>query len=282
MAGEKFGRDKSKGFRQEMADRHLKTLSFSPGHTLMKQGEHGAEAWLIVEGEVEVYTETGKGPLKSLARLSGRQVVGEMALIDDGLRTATVVARTPLTVTEIPRAVFVKMLASCEPMARHMLTHLVNAVRAERGVAISEAAAEGPAIRSSDDTQRILERRMFGPGVHVFREGDPGEAAYLIQSGSVDIKRGEEIIAVLRPGRTFGEMALLRNAKRMAAAVVGENGAVIEIIRRREFGKAVNSMPKILQSLAHAYLGYLAGPAPVVEEEKPLFSMQPYEDDYDV
>lgn len=241
-----------------MADNQLKTVSFSPGHVLMKQGDRGQMAWLLQDGEVEVYTDTEAGK-RSLARLSGRQVVGEMALIDNGFRTATVVVRSPVTATEIPRNVFNKMFDTCEPLARHVMSHLVNSVRASHGIATLESALQGPIIRSSDDSTRILERRVFAPGVHIFRKDDPGEAAYLIQLGSVNVVQDEKVIATLGPGRTFGEIALLRNAKRMASAVVGESGAAVEIIRRREFDHAINSMPKILQSLAHAYLNYLVG-----------------------
>lgn len=243
-----------------MADNKLNTVSFGPGHTLMKQGDRGHMAWLLQDGEVEVYTDTGSGK-KSLARLKGKQVVGEMALIDNGLRTATVVVREPVTATEIPRDAFNRMFAQCEPMARHVLSHLVNAVRASRGIAVTEAAVSGPHIRSTEDSGRILERRVFGAGTFIFRENDPAEAAYLIQTGSVNIVQGgTKVIATLLPGRTFGEMALLRGSKRMAAAVVGEGGAAVEIIRRREFEKAINTMPKILQALAQAYLGYLLNP----------------------
>lgn len=241
-----------------MADNPLNTVSFPPGHVLMKQGDRGQVAWLLQDGEVEVYADTGSGK-RSLARLSGRQVVGEMALIDDGFRTATVVVRSPVTATEIPRAVFNRMFDTCEPLARHVLSHLVNAVRASHGIATAESSLQGPIIRSSEDSTRILERRVFAPGVHIFRKEEPGEAAYLIQLGSVNIVQDERIIATLGPGRTFGEIALLRNARRMASAVVGETGAAVEIIRRREFDKAITSMPKILQSLAHAYLNYLIG-----------------------
>jgi len=243
-----------------MAENQLKTVNFGPGHVLMKQGDRGTLAWLLQDGEVEVYAETETGK-KSLAKLSGKQVVGEMALIDNGLRTATVVVRAPVTATEIPRDVFNKMFASCEPLARHVLSHLVNAVRASRGIPIVEAGISGPTIRSSEDSGRILERRVFGPSTFIFRENDPGEAAYLIQTGSVNIMHETTLVASLGPGRTFGEIALLRNAKRMASAVVGESGTSVEIIRRREFDKAINSMPKILQSLTHAYLGYLVGVA---------------------
>jgi CRP-like cAMP-binding protein len=243
-----------------MAEHQLKTASFSPGHVLMKQGDRGQMAWLLQDGEVEVYADTESGK-KSLARLSGKRVVGEMALIDNGLRTATVVVKAPVTATEIPREVFNKMLDSCEPLARHVLSHLVNAVRASRGIAITETAMAGPTIRSTEDSTRILERRVFGAGTFIFRENDPGEAAYLIQTGSVNIMKDTRMIASLGPGRTFGEMALLRNTRRMASAMVGETGAAVEIIRRREFDKAINSMPKILQALTQAYLGYLIEPA---------------------
>jgi len=243
-----------------MADTKLNVVNFGPGHTLMKQGDHGNMAWLLQDGEVEVFSETGAGRI-SLARLQGKQVVGEMALIDNGLRTATVVVKSPVTATEIPREAFTRMFNSCEPMARHVLSHLVNAVRASRGIAVTESSISGPTIRSSEDSDRILERRVFGAGTFIFRENDPGEAAYLIQSGSVNIVQGgTKIIATLLPGRTFGEMALLRNGKRIASAVVGENGAAVEIIRRREFEKAINSMPKILRVLTQAYLGYLLTP----------------------
>jgi len=42
--------------------------------------------------------------------------------------------------------------------------------------------------------------------------------------------------------------------------VVSEEGAAVEIIRRREFDHAITTMPKILRSLTHAYLTYLASP----------------------
>jgi CRP-like cAMP-binding protein len=240
-----------------MADTSLKAVNFPPGHVLIKQGERGKVAWLIIEGDVEIYT-AGDDGAKRLARVSSRHMVGEMALIDNGLRTATVVAKTPVTAAELPRNMFEKMLAGCEPLARHVLSHLVNAVRAGRGVAVAESLISGPTIRSTDDSARILERRVFAPGQIIFREGEIGEAAYLIQSGGVTIMRGETTVATLGPGRTFGEMALLRNSKRVASAVVGESGAAVEIIRRREFDLAMNSMPRILQALAQSYLTYLA------------------------
>lgn len=233
----------------------LPTATFPEGSLLTRQGEPGDAAWLILEGEVEVFVTHGDETRK-VGRLSRKQVVGEMALIDPGLRTATVVARTQVSATEIPRLAFDRLLAESEPLARHILSHLINAVRMARGVGISEPQADGPAIRSSDDGERILERRVFGGGHLIFRENDPAESAYLIQSGKVLLTRGDTVLSVLGPGRMFGEVALLRGTKRTANALVDGAGATVEIIRRREFDLVMQGMPKILQALARTYLSY--------------------------
>lgn len=234
----------------------LPTVSFPPGGFLTRQGETGDTAWLILEGEADVLVTHGETK-KKVVRLSARHVVGEMALISQGPRTATVVANSPLKATEIPRASFEKLLDDCEPLARHIIVHLINAIRAERGLDISALDIAGPMIRSTEESDRILERRTFGSGHIIFREDDPAEAAYLIQSGGVMMIRENKPLAKLGAGRTFGEIALLRGTKRSAGAIVTEAGATVEIIRRREFDQAFERMPKILQALARAYLTYL-------------------------
>lgn len=55
-------------------------------------------------------------------------------------------------------------------------------------------------------------------GACVFREGDAGDAMYLLVSGAVRIVRGDTLLATLSPGAVFGEMALLLDAPRSATA----------------------------------------------------------------
>lgn len=63
----------------------------------------------------------------------------------------------------------------------------------------------------------------------VFKEGDPGEAFYLVEQGAVRISRmtplGEEALTVLREGGFFGEMCLLDDAPRSADAKAHEGPA---------------------------------------------------------
>jgi signal transduction histidine kinase len=72
-----------------------------------------------------------------------------------------------------------------------------------------------------------VEVQRFGSGETVFLEGDPGDCAYLIRTGSVDIVgRGPDgearLLNRIRKGELFGEMGLLDRTRRSASAVTRE------------------------------------------------------------
>lgn len=83
---------------------------------------------------------------------------------------------------------------------------------------------------------KLLDRRLFHRGDVVFREGDDGDAGYLIQSGAVGIFKeldGESVqLATLHKGQVFGEMAVIDKTKRMATAVVIEDAVVVRISQK--------------------------------------------------
>jgi len=68
-----------------------------PGETLVEQGDEGGEVFLLFDGMLTVEI----GGLE-VAELGPGAVVGEMALVDDGRRTATLRARTPCRIAVVP------------------------------------------------------------------------------------------------------------------------------------------------------------------------------------
>ncbi len=91
------------------------------------------------------------------------------------------------------------------------------------------------------------QRNVFSAGTQIFREGDPGRHAYLIERGRVEIsamKGGQGlVIAVLGPGELFGEMALIDNQSRTATATALEETEVVAISRDRLQGKIEQADP---------------------------------------
>ncbi len=95
--------------------------------------------------------------------------------------------------------------------------------------------------------QIVRERHLPG-GAILFREGEKGEAMYIIAYGSVRIlktsKRGEEEIITLGTGAMFGELALLDGSPRSATAITMEKTDLLEI-RRDDLEKFFNEYPRI-------------------------------------
>ncbi|MGE5548260.1 MAG: cyclic nucleotide-binding domain-containing protein [Solirubrobacterales bacterium] len=88
---------------------------------------------------------------------------------------------------------------------------------------------------------RVLERKVFYAGQKVFKEGERGDRAYLIQDGTIEINKNGVTLATLGKGELFGEMALVDDQPRMATANAVTDVSVVVISRdvfREKLAKA--------------------------------------------
>jgi CRP/FNR family cyclic AMP-dependent transcriptional regulator len=75
---------------------------YAAGETLVRQGEAGAGLYVIISGRVRVTQRTAEGAERDLGPLGPGEVFGEMALLDDMHRSATVTATAPTRVLILP------------------------------------------------------------------------------------------------------------------------------------------------------------------------------------
>ncbi len=85
-------------------------VSFGAGDVLFRQGDPGDAAYVILDGCADIETETSNGPLK-VAEVERNAIVGEIAILCDGSRTATVRATVPVDALRIRKDVFLKLLS---------------------------------------------------------------------------------------------------------------------------------------------------------------------------
>lgn len=100
-------------------------------------------------------------------------------------------------------------------------------------------------------TQKLLEHfiREYHEGEIVFHEGDKGERMFYVVSGLVNIVKNGIVINSVKQSEYFGEMAMLLNAPRVATAVVGDTGAQLAIISRRNFEILLHDNPDLVMTL---------------------------------
>jgi len=96
------------------------SVSLRAGDVLIKQGEPGDSAYVLINGEFEVQKQSGQSLIKIDVRNPG-DVVGEMALLSRAPRSASVIAKTDGETLRIPQEAFEKLLQSSTTAAMAVL-----------------------------------------------------------------------------------------------------------------------------------------------------------------
>ena len=105
-----------------------KPVSLRAGEVLMRQGDLGDAAYVVIRGEFEVEKQSGQSMIKIDVRSPG-DVVGEMALLSRASRTATVIAKTDAETMRIPPEAFEELLASSSTAAMAVLRWVMARLR---------------------------------------------------------------------------------------------------------------------------------------------------------
>ena len=100
-------------------------LNFGPGQDLCRQGDVGDMAYIILDGEADVLVNTPTGEL-SVAKLGKNDLVGEMAILIDVPRTATVRAIGNVATLAISKDHFFRMVTEFPQMGVEIMRELAH------------------------------------------------------------------------------------------------------------------------------------------------------------
>ena len=104
----------------------------------------------------------------------------------------------------------------------------------------------------------MLERTTCAAGTKIFKEGDIGDRAYVIQEGQVDIVKstdnGEIVLGTVSKGAIFGEMALIDDNPRMATARAAKACTLI-VVTRPAFEAKLSKTDPFIRGLLKILVG---------------------------
>ena len=203
--------------REGLADGSVEFRVLGPKAVVCREGEYTAEFFVVLSGMVGVYKQTDGGP-KYLTSLTGGTWFGEMSCMSNAPRAATVIAEADTVVLSVPRHTFMRLYADKASAGfkktideqyrdRALVNHLA-------GVSLFRGIRDRVLKQIADVAELVVAEKA----TDVIREGDQGDAFYLIRTGHAkvtqDVEGREEILAWICENSFFGEVALLTDKPR--------------------------------------------------------------------
>ena len=224
----------------------------STDEMLISEGEGGDSMFIIIQGKVKVSRRLEDGSELILAELSDGAFFGEMALLSDAPRTASVVCTEETMLFSISRELVADMTAQYPTVGEVMRRFHKNRL-------ITNLLKTSPIFSpfSTSDKKTLIERfksRDAAPGSFLITRERPGDGLYVVLSGRCEVidrdADGDEVVvAELKEGDVFGEMSMLWN-KATCASVRATTTCTVMRLPRSEFNEVIMTHPQILETLS--------------------------------
>ncbi len=210
-----------------------------PGQEVFHQGDAADALYIVAQGLVGVVDEGP--PRRGVAKLEAGEMFGEIAILTERPRSATVVAIRASELLAIDRAVIQRLIASTPDVLLAMLGFM-------RDRLIGRLVATHPlfSVLSPGDAERMRSRLRFlevEPGGVLIAADKPADALYVILSGRAVVVSDERVLAALESGDIAGEGALL-TGQPPAAVVRAETQCWVIALDAGDFRKIVDARPE--------------------------------------
>lgn len=220
--------------RSKLAE-YMELEYFRPGRTVVWQGKPGDAFYTIYQGNAEVFRERSNGHRTLLASLSAGDSFGEMALIKDEPRAATVKARSALICLVLRKKFFKEFVESCME-DKNQITQLIQWTTLLKNMPMfADLPAEAMARVILEMSERQAQK-----GEAIIHEGDAAEEFYILRSGGAVVwkdygKPTARQIATLGAGSYFGEIALFEDSPRTATVTAQELSQILVMPKQAFF-----------------------------------------------
>jgi cAMP-dependent protein kinase regulator len=207
----------------------MKEVHVPAGTRVINQGDDGNELSVIENGTLECLIRMPDGSEKVVASCTSGDVFGELALLYNCPRAASVDCKEAAVLWQLDRDTF-----------NHIVKEAAQKKRQRYDVFLSKV----PLLSSMDNYERsqladALKVVNFEAGTDMVKAGDVGDSFYIIEEGeAAAYKNGAQVMSY-GAGDYFGELALLRNQPR-AATVTAKSAVNALSLDARSFNRLLN------------------------------------------
>jgi CRP-like cAMP-binding protein len=214
--------------------RQLRVQRLGDGEIVLLQGDPGTALYLVASGELRVFT-IGESGEREIARLFENTLFGEMALITQQPRSASVGVVDEADVIEVSREALARVTAQIPAIAQ-----VLDAFARERLIRnlLQTSPLFTPFTKAQQtDLLRKFEGADVDAGTEVIKEGEQGPGLFVVLAGELDVvgRRGgktEVKLGKLGPGDIFGEMSLVTQQPTSATVRACTRGTLLFLARQ--------------------------------------------------
>ncbi|XP_066137909.1 cGMP-dependent protein kinase, isozyme 2 forms cD4/T1/T3A/T3B isoform X3 [Euwallacea fornicatus] len=210
---------------------------YPAGSLIIREGDVGSTVYVLEEGCVEVSRED-----KFLSTLTPGKVLGELAILYNCQRTASIKAATNCKLWAIERQCFQTIMMRTGLIRQAEYTDFL------KSVPIFKDLPEETLIKISD----VLEECYYANGDYIIRQGNRGDTFFIISKGKVKVtikkkdSTEEKFIRALTKGDFFGEKALHGDDLRTANIIVDDlEGVTCLVIDRDTYLQLISNLDEV-------------------------------------
>ena len=207
------------------------------------QGDAGDYFYVVESGNFDIYvSKTGRvepGPDGMGAKVAASgpgSSFGELALMYNAPRAATVVSTEPSILWQLDRVTFRRILMDSAFQRRRMYESFLEEVPLFSSLTPYERSKIADA----------LETHKYPAGSTIIREGDVGDKFYILESGEAEAGSQGKMLKQYTKGDYFGELALLDDRPR-AATVVSKTEVKVAMLGKEGFQRLLGPVESIMR-----------------------------------
>ena len=211
------------------------------GDLIIQQGDPGNKFYILEEGDCEVVVDGAV-----VAQMGPGQAFGELALMYNCPRAATIRAVSMCTVWTLGRLTFRRLLATT-----------ASSAIAERCAFLKKVPQLGSLSNNAiNSIAGAMESKTYRRDDNIIEQGERGDAFYVLKDGSCSAYQskspGEAAVKVgdLVAGDFFGETALLNNEPRNATVTVSSQMTEVLVLSKNDFEMILGPLGSQLQSVS--------------------------------
>ena len=230
----------------------MEEKKFNSGESVIQQGEAGSVLYVVEDGELDCFIRTSpEADQKLVKNYAPGDAFGELALLYNAPRAATIVAKTAVTLWQLDRNTF---------------NHIVKDAAQNKRDKYEDFLQSVPILQTMDHYERskiadAIKEQSYAAGQTIITQGDQGDDFYLLISGTCIATKSVDGAAPTKvkdyaPSDYFGERALLKQEPR-AANVIAESDVKVATIDRDSFMRLLGPLDTILQRNMNDYVNHV-------------------------